>query len=29
MTEVDVTNRKIFYRKSHPDVLYKKGAPKY
>ena len=29
MTEFDVTNKRIFCRKSHPDVFCRKGALKY
>ena len=29
MAEVDVTNKRIFYRSSHPDVFCKKGALEY
>ena len=29
MAEVDVTNKRIFCRRSHLDVFCKKGAPKY
>ena len=29
MVEVDVTNKRIFYRSSHPDMFCKKGALEY
>ena len=29
MAEFDVTNKRIFCRRSHPDVLCKKGTLKY
>ena len=29
VTEFDVTNKRIFCRRSHPDVLCKKGTLKY
>ena len=29
MTEVDVKNKRIFWRSSHPDMFCKKGALKY
>ena len=29
MAEADVTNKRIFYRRSHPDLFCKKGPLKY